>query len=124
MMYRLPGLAAVLLLAAFAAGQSPDACFPAGPSWRTPGCANVLSQTYHCPNDYCAKPMPTTAPVCKFGPDDYCTKDMPRTCSICKFGKDDYCGKPPPCVRALCAPWYICGPHLRCPEARVEGKPQ
>jgi hypothetical protein len=117
MTHRLPGLAALLIFAALATAQAPNACCPAGPSWRSPGCANVLKQTYHCPNDYCAKPMPFTCSITKFGKDDYCSKDMPRTCTICQFGKDDYRGKAPPCVRAFCAPWYICGPEPRGPAS-------
>ena len=74
MRHRLPGFAVLLLFAALTSAQPPDTCCPTGPAWRGPGCANVLKQTYHCPNDYCPKVMPVTCSICKFGKDDYCAK--------------------------------------------------
>lgn len=101
--------AALLLVAAIATAQAPDACCPTGPGWRQPGCVNVLAHTYCCPDDYCGKKMPVTRSICKYCKDDYCGKKMPVTPSMCEYRKDDYCGKAAPCVRIICGPWYRCG---------------
>lgn len=66
---------------------------------------------YWCPNDYCAKPMPSTCPEKCGSCDDYCAKPMPTTCPASPGTCDDYCPKFfPKCLPSSILPWYVCGP--------------
>jgi hypothetical protein len=85
--------------------------------WRLwPGHHSLHPPCMMCPDDYCPKPMPCSAPFKYCGPDDYCCKTMPCVAPFKYCGPNDYCCKPLPPILPLCpTPLYTCGPPPECP---------
>jgi hypothetical protein len=113
------GLAVVAAL-----GGRVGATEPGGRWWLGNWCAR-RPPCPCCPDDYCPKSLPTTAPVKCFGKDDYCPRPLPVTPPVKCFGKDDYCPRPCPITVPRCyPPWYTCGPSEPAGPARVKSNPR
>jgi hypothetical protein len=76
-----------------------------------------LTKWYHCPDDYCKKPLPPI-PGNQIGcVNDYCKKPLPGfPCNVGPGCIHDYCKKPPPpCPSIGSGPSYTCGSCLAYP---------